>query len=174
VMYASFFLQLLQFETFALGAPSEPVSLFVGREWIFHNEKRLLWLPLDYRPRCTAMHGGSLAIGHNSGRVTFFHSISPGMEQEKQDHKTQMDNMLLRFKHAPIAQVVELTSGSDRPPVQHTPSRKYHRASGTRQRRMRTSNILATFRIYASSKPHSQDVFSRPAPGLTTAGCRVG
>lgn len=33
--------------------------------------KTILWLPSEYRPRCSAIHSDLLALGHASGRVSF-------------------------------------------------------------------------------------------------------
>ncbi|KAH7110286.1 hypothetical protein EDB81DRAFT_927296, partial [Dactylonectria macrodidyma] len=37
--------------------------------WIMWQKKRLLWLPVLFRPRCSAVSGSSVMIGCNSGRV---------------------------------------------------------------------------------------------------------
>ncbi|KAJ5255842.1 hypothetical protein N7505_010993 [Penicillium chrysogenum] len=39
--------------------------------WINMNGKNVLWLPPDFRSRCSAINGDSLALGHVSGRVSF-------------------------------------------------------------------------------------------------------
>ncbi|KAI0388198.1 hypothetical protein F5Y17DRAFT_453758 [Xylariaceae sp. FL0594] len=46
-------------------------SLFVDGDWITRNGRRLLWLPVDYRATCVAVHGHTLVLGHRSGQVTF-------------------------------------------------------------------------------------------------------
>ncbi|OCK73594.1 hypothetical protein K432DRAFT_312451, partial [Lepidopterella palustris CBS 459.81] len=55
---------------------SRPVTLrpriLVQDEWIVHGENRMLWLPPDYRPHCSAVHGGVVCLGHRSGRVSIF------------------------------------------------------------------------------------------------------
>ncbi|KAK4456332.1 WD40-repeat-containing domain protein, partial [Cladorrhinum samala] len=45
--------------------------LFVDGEWIIRGEMNLLWLPRDYRPRCTTVYGNTLVLGHKSGQITF-------------------------------------------------------------------------------------------------------
>ncbi|KAJ5947417.1 hypothetical protein N7466_000432 [Penicillium verhagenii] len=41
-------------------------------QWVKLNGKDALWLPPDFRPSCrSAVHGGLLALGHQSGRVSF-------------------------------------------------------------------------------------------------------
>jgi hypothetical protein len=50
-------------------------SIFVQDEWIVHGEDRLLWLPLDYRPSCSAVHEGVVCLGHPSGRLSIFEFV---------------------------------------------------------------------------------------------------
>ncbi|KAJ5433611.1 uncharacterized protein N7458_012767 [Penicillium daleae] len=40
-------------------------------QWINLNGKDVLWLPPEFRPSCFAINGGSLALGHASGRISF-------------------------------------------------------------------------------------------------------
>ena len=50
------------------------------RSWITWNSNNVLWLPAEYRPRCSIVHGQTIAIGCASGRVLFFDfnpNISP-------------------------------------------------------------------------------------------------
>jgi WD40 repeat protein len=42
------------------------------RQWINLNGKNVLWLPPDFRPTCSAINGDSLALGHASGRISFY------------------------------------------------------------------------------------------------------
>jgi len=46
-------------------------SLYVTDQWITCNMKKLLWLPVDYRPSCAAVNdtGNLIVIGSYSGRV---------------------------------------------------------------------------------------------------------
>ncbi|CAG8308127.1 unnamed protein product, partial [Penicillium nalgiovense] len=49
-------------------APS--ISIEHG-QWIALNGKRVLWLPIESRPRCFEINGNVVALGHASGRVSF-------------------------------------------------------------------------------------------------------
>ncbi|KAB8237118.1 uncharacterized protein BDW43DRAFT_297519 [Aspergillus alliaceus] len=40
-------------------------------QWIFLQNRSILWLPPNYRPECLAFNAGTLALGHASGRVSF-------------------------------------------------------------------------------------------------------
>ena len=53
-------------------SPSFRPRIFVRDEWIVHGENRMLWLPPDYRPSCSAVHDGVVCMGHRSGRVSIF------------------------------------------------------------------------------------------------------
>ncbi|KAF2458145.1 quinon protein alcohol dehydrogenase-like superfamily [Lineolata rhizophorae] len=44
--------------------------IFVQEQWVTWQKKRMLWLPLDYRPNCMATSGNVAAFGHSSGRVS--------------------------------------------------------------------------------------------------------
>jgi hypothetical protein len=47
-------------------------AIFVQeRQWIVLHGKKALWLPPEYRPTCSAVKDGTLALGHASGRVSF-------------------------------------------------------------------------------------------------------
>jgi WD40 repeat protein len=50
--------------------PSDHIFLRDG--WITRDGQNLLWLPHDYRGRCSALSGNLLIIGHASGVVSFF------------------------------------------------------------------------------------------------------
>ncbi|KAJ5198747.1 uncharacterized protein N7498_007864, partial [Penicillium cinerascens] len=41
-------------------------------QWIKLNGERVLWLPVESRPRCLKTNGNTLAMGHTSGRISFF------------------------------------------------------------------------------------------------------
>ncbi|KAF3204620.1 hypothetical protein TWF106_001503 [Orbilia oligospora] len=51
--------------------PSEPVVSQNG-EWLARNGEKLVWLPHDYRPQCSAVYGSTIVLGHHSGDVSFF------------------------------------------------------------------------------------------------------
>ncbi|KAJ5639784.1 uncharacterized protein N7484_007646 [Penicillium longicatenatum] len=57
----------------ATGALQQTQSLQVSiqKNWINVRNKKVLWLPLEYRPTCFKVHDGVLALGHISGRVSF-------------------------------------------------------------------------------------------------------
>ncbi|KAJ5159574.1 WD domain protein [Penicillium canariense] len=40
-------------------------------QWINMNGKNILWLHPEFRPSCSAIHGDSIALGHDSGRISF-------------------------------------------------------------------------------------------------------
>jgi WD40 repeat protein len=50
-----------------------PHTIFVQDEWIIRGTDRMLWLPPDYRPTCSAVHDSVVCLGHRSGRVSIFH-----------------------------------------------------------------------------------------------------
>ena len=51
----------------------QPASsvLSVRDDWVMRDGRSVLWLPVDYRATCVAVHGPTLVLGHASGRVTF-------------------------------------------------------------------------------------------------------
>jgi len=46
--------------------------LRVSNYWIVESDMNILWLPPEYRKTCSATWNESLAIGHSSGRISFF------------------------------------------------------------------------------------------------------
>ena len=46
-------------------------QILVKGDWITQDGENLLWLPSNYKVRCSALHDNMLAIGHASGEVTF-------------------------------------------------------------------------------------------------------
>ncbi|RVD84933.1 uncharacterized protein DFL_003269 [Arthrobotrys flagrans] len=46
-------------------------TILVQSEWLVRNGERLIWLPHDYRPSCSAVNGSTIALGHYSGVVSF-------------------------------------------------------------------------------------------------------
>jgi WD40 repeat protein len=52
-------------------------GLVLKNEWIEYRDKRLLWLPHEYRSDVSAMHGNMLAIGRPSGLVSFLQITWP-------------------------------------------------------------------------------------------------
>ncbi|KAH8696020.1 hypothetical protein BGW36DRAFT_407989 [Talaromyces proteolyticus] len=51
-------------------APQTNGNLYLEGEWVVHNDEQVLWLPPEYRPLCGAVKGGTLVLGHASGRVS--------------------------------------------------------------------------------------------------------
>jgi hypothetical protein len=47
-------------------------NISIKGEWIRSGHQRMLWLPSDYRPSCSAVRGGVVGLGHPSGRVSVF------------------------------------------------------------------------------------------------------
>jgi hypothetical protein len=47
-------------------------SLLVSNYWVIEGNINILWLPPDYRETYSATWNESLAIGHPSGRISFF------------------------------------------------------------------------------------------------------
>ncbi|RYO76123.1 hypothetical protein DL764_010304 [Monosporascus ibericus] len=50
-------------------SPNDYYNLGIKNEWITYNYRNLLWLPLDYRPTCSAVTAQAIAVGCGSGRV---------------------------------------------------------------------------------------------------------
>ncbi|KAI9785549.1 MAG: hypothetical protein M1839_009290 [Geoglossum umbratile] len=45
-------------------------ALFIKDQWVMLEEQSLLWLPPEYRPRCTAVYRDVICFGNSSGHVT--------------------------------------------------------------------------------------------------------
>ncbi|KAJ5816310.1 NACHT and WD40 domain protein [Penicillium robsamsonii] len=43
----------------------------IKAQWIIFNGEKILWLPPDAGPSCSAIKGSTLALGHASGRISF-------------------------------------------------------------------------------------------------------
>jgi WD40 repeat protein len=50
----------------------ESRALFVFEDWVMLGSARLLWLPADHRATCVSVDGPRMALGHSSGRVSFW------------------------------------------------------------------------------------------------------
>jgi hypothetical protein len=78
-----FYVNARPFPIFSIARPLPSQSLayrppiFVEEEWILHGEDRVLWLPLEYRPTCSAVHEGVVCLGLSSGRVVFLEFSFP-------------------------------------------------------------------------------------------------
>jgi len=65
-----FYLQFTSAGTFT-SKPQRLRALFLRENWVTDGEQNLLWLPLDYRPVCSAFHGNCFVFGYHSGKVMF-------------------------------------------------------------------------------------------------------
>jgi WD40 repeat protein len=45
--------------------------IFIEEEWVTRDEQNLLWLPPDYRPRCSAYFNNMIVLGCGFGQVIF-------------------------------------------------------------------------------------------------------
>ncbi|KAF1835058.1 hypothetical protein BDW02DRAFT_310937 [Decorospora gaudefroyi] len=55
---------------FATQQPVHPaIGISSDRTWITYNDQQRLWLPLEYRPTCSAVSGRCISIGTFSGKV---------------------------------------------------------------------------------------------------------
>ncbi|KAK6343586.1 hypothetical protein TWF730_011177 [Orbilia blumenaviensis] len=56
----------------AFAPPLQPLCrIFLREAWITYNGKKRLWIPLDYKPNCTASRGNLFVLGHSNGNITF-------------------------------------------------------------------------------------------------------
>jgi hypothetical protein len=53
-----------------LSRPNRSCGIFVKEQWISQGNENIVWLPPEYRPSCTAVREGVVALGHASGRVS--------------------------------------------------------------------------------------------------------
>jgi hypothetical protein len=55
-------------------------SAYIGEHWVSQGAEKAFWLPFEYRPGVTAIHGGTVGFRYSSGRVLImeftFQSIS--------------------------------------------------------------------------------------------------
>ncbi|KAF1978708.1 hypothetical protein BU23DRAFT_449943 [Bimuria novae-zelandiae CBS 107.79] len=55
----------------SLVSVSEASHFFIENQWISVNQQRLLWLPPEYRPTCSAVYKDvAVCLGHSSGSTT--------------------------------------------------------------------------------------------------------
>jgi WD40 repeat protein len=52
-------------------------AIFVNDEWVTQDGQNLLWLPPDYRAKCSTFLNNMLVLGCRSGQVTFIEFASP-------------------------------------------------------------------------------------------------
>ncbi|KAJ5367192.1 hypothetical protein N7541_001133 [Penicillium brevicompactum] len=53
------------------GSPGENLEISEDRQWIKLNGEEVLWLPPESRPGCFGIKGSKLALGQESGQVSF-------------------------------------------------------------------------------------------------------
>ncbi|UDD63191.1 hypothetical protein AFCA_010464 [Aspergillus flavus] len=58
-------------------------NIILGEQWLHIGEERVLWLPVEYRPKTSAYYDGTFAIGSESGLVSF---ISVDMSVDANGH----------------------------------------------------------------------------------------
>ncbi|KAB8222285.1 WD40-repeat-containing domain protein [Aspergillus novoparasiticus] len=58
-------------------------NVILGEQWLHIGEERVLWLPVEYRPKVSAFYNGTFAIGSESGLVSF---ITIDMGRDANDH----------------------------------------------------------------------------------------
>lgn len=46
-------------------------KIFVKSHWVARGTEDCLWLPSDYRTKCSAFQNDTLVLGHSSGHVRF-------------------------------------------------------------------------------------------------------
>jgi len=75
-----------------------PHQIFIKWQWVYLSSDRMLWIPPEYRPRCTATYGGVIAFGYPSGRVLFLEltasSLNPSRSQETQSLEISADKLI--------------------------------------------------------------------------------
>jgi WD40 repeat protein len=59
------------FDHAAISRPDLPRSIFVKQQWVSWGMENILWLPSEHRPSYVVVHGGIVAFGYESGRVSF-------------------------------------------------------------------------------------------------------
>ncbi|OJJ81248.1 NACHT and WD repeat domain-containing protein [Aspergillus glaucus CBS 516.65] len=59
-------------DTIKLWDPVRTEVSILNKDWVALQGKKALWLPPAYRPSCVETGDGKLAMGHLSGRISFF------------------------------------------------------------------------------------------------------
>jgi WD40 repeat protein len=55
-----------------INSPQANLEIYIQQgQWITLNGEKVLWLPRESRPSCSAIKDGILALGHASGRISF-------------------------------------------------------------------------------------------------------
>ncbi|KAE8135482.1 WD40-repeat-containing domain protein [Aspergillus pseudotamarii] len=64
-------------------SPNQGRNVILGEQWLHIGDKRVLWLPVEYRPKVSAYYNGTFAIGGGTGLVSF---ISVDLSGEANGH----------------------------------------------------------------------------------------
>ena len=77
-------IQLGQSSTSSLTELSPIIKRWAVKDnWLIRDGQELLWLPHDFRPIRTAIHGDLFALGHRSGEVTFFQGDTHALTRDR-------------------------------------------------------------------------------------------
>ncbi|GFF33840.1 wd40 protein, putative [Aspergillus lentulus] len=58
-------------DNYSSGSSDVGVDILVEKEWVVMKGRKVLWLPPEYRPVCSAVKNHTLALANGSGRVYF-------------------------------------------------------------------------------------------------------
>lgn len=61
-------------DTSKLSETGVELSILEG-QWVCLQNKKMLWLPPEYRPSNSAVKDGTIALAHESGRVSFISAL---------------------------------------------------------------------------------------------------
>jgi WD40 repeat protein len=70
-----FNIESLHVRSLSQTASSPDKNMLVRNEWLIFNDSNAIWLPVEYRATSSAVYESMLAMGHASGRVTFWKLI---------------------------------------------------------------------------------------------------
>ena len=77
----------------------------VYRDWLYRDGQRLLLLPLDFQPWCTAIYDDLFVMGHESGNLTFFEgkdndsAPEPGYQTTAPANRSKGKSRALEYFH---------------------------------------------------------------------------
>ena len=65
-----------QYSNHIKNLPKSAVNIHLAdsSQWVALDNQKVLWLPPEYRPSCSAFCDGTLALGHRSGQISFIGS----------------------------------------------------------------------------------------------------
>jgi WD40 repeat protein len=81
--------------------PNALWDIFMQEAWVTHNMERVLWLPSDYRAKCSAIQSNILVLGHASGSVTFVEFDFHGGDNEENPRRITMLGIISQVRIAP-------------------------------------------------------------------------